>query len=145
MQNTLVAPILLNQGQVINGLARNLSSNLTRKMGNAENKIAEAGGLIIGDPIDLDRVLGSTRKQALSNQPAVDRLIAANKLSGLEGDPELLRAYQSHLSRYTRETVPLEHSRAWEILVAGRTGKDPVIAASVLRWGMKRFTRVRQA
>ena len=98
----------------------------------------ESDGLIIGEPMDLRKIFGISPKITLP--PAIDFVIVYYGLRGMEGTPALLSHYQGWLMQYDEDTAPLEHVRAWEILVGGRMTRNRTTAAAILRWGLTRCT-----
>ncbi len=108
----------------------------------------ELEGLYVGEPVDVDKIFNK-KKKPLKRVPKpsipVEEIIAWYGLCGLEGQRALLLVYQNFLMAYERATVPQEHLRAWEILVAGHVKSDKNVAATVLRWGMQRCAQVKRA
>jgi hypothetical protein len=104
----------------------------------------EVGGLIIGEPVDLEKMFGGLTRQSPDEPLPVEYVIALYGLRGIEGNRTLLRVYQDYLLKYDRHTVPHDHIRAWEILVDGRIRSDKAVAATVLRWGMQRCAQVKR-
>jgi hypothetical protein len=105
----------------------------------------EAGGLLIGEPVDLDKLFRRLTKHSPEEPLPVEYVIALYGLRGLEGNRTLLHVYQDYLKKYDSHTVPHDHLRAWEILVDGRVRSDKAVAATVLRWGMQRCELVKRA
>ena len=110
-----------------------------------ETEGTEAGILLIGEPVDLDRMFERLNRHTQEELLPVEYVIAFYGLRGLEGNRALLRVYQEYLAKFNRHTVPHDHLRAWEILVDGRIRSDKAVAATVLRWGMQRCAQVKRA
>jgi hypothetical protein len=102
----------------------------------------EIGGLIIGEPVNLDGMFGNVEKRMEKSLPPAERVIAVYDLEGLEGNRALLRVYQDYLVSFQKDEVPYEHLPAWEILVEGRIRRDSRTASALLRWGMQRCAAV---
>lgn len=108
----------------------------------------EMEGLFVGEPVNVEKMFNKKKKpltRVSKSSIPVEEVIAWYGLSGLEGQRDLLLVYQNFLVAYERTTVPQEHLRAWEILVAGHVKSDRNVAATVLRWGMQRCSPVKRA